>query len=346
MNGFSALVRLEPGDSGDDVAALQEALAKAGFYHWPSTVSLGAPRPRPWSHSTSTWGWTAAVPFSALDWIRLALLPDPGLPSRWSESDYIEVDLARQLLFLVEDGELARVMPVSTGGGYAYTSPRTGNTAIANPAGRLPAQVASVGMGVRSSATGWCVYKYWAFSDYYGIHGYRQVPTYPASHGCIRVETWDADWVESHLAVGMPLHVWRQPPAIRTTPGTARKQHLLSSEELPCGRLASCHPAECLCAKSPSFSAASSSRPRFLGDDGRRHATNRTSVNGECRSTTTTRDPRPVRPRPCFRPARIRRRDADGRTPAIRQPACRRSSRLERRCSTARSTSSSSTRPM
>ena len=25
------------------------------------------------------------------------------------------------------------------------------------------------------------------------IHGYPNVPTYPASHGCVRIETWDQD---------------------------------------------------------------------------------------------------------------------------------------------------------
>src|SRR4026209_1748221 len=33
VNGFSPLVALDPGDSGDDVAALQQALTEAGFYH-------------------------------------------------------------------------------------------------------------------------------------------------------------------------------------------------------------------------------------------------------------------------------------------------------------------------
>lgn len=218
VNGFSALVRLEPGDSGDDVAALQEALAKAGFYHSAVDGEFGRTTASAVVAFHKYLGLDRSGAFSALDWIRLALLPDPGLPSRWSESDYIEVDLARQLLFLVEDGELARVMPVSTGGGYAYTSPRTGNTAIANtPQGDFRLKWHQLGWEC-DPATGWCVYKYWAFSDYYGIHGYRQVPTYPASHGCIRVETWDADWLESHLAVGMPLHVWRQPPAIAPPP--------------------------------------------------------------------------------------------------------------------------------
>ena len=33
VNGFSALVRLQPGDSGKEVATLQRALTDAGFYH-------------------------------------------------------------------------------------------------------------------------------------------------------------------------------------------------------------------------------------------------------------------------------------------------------------------------
>jgi lipoprotein-anchoring transpeptidase ErfK/SrfK len=159
--------------------------------------------------------------FNALDWIRLELLPDAGLPERYDETDYIEVDLDRQLLFLVKDGELAQVLPVSSGGGYAYLSPRTGVTHRAiTDEGDFFLRWHQLGWAC-DPVSGWCVYKYWAYSDYLGIHGYRSVPSYPASHGCIRVELWDADWLEPHLAVGMPLHVWQEPPVVPAPPTPA-----------------------------------------------------------------------------------------------------------------------------
>ena len=41
VNGFSTLIRLEPGDTGDDVAHLQEALAAGGFYHFEIDGTYG-----------------------------------------------------------------------------------------------------------------------------------------------------------------------------------------------------------------------------------------------------------------------------------------------------------------
>ena len=218
VNGFSTLIRLEPGDSGEDVATLQQALTDAGFFHFPIDGVYGRTTESAVVAFHKYLGLDRTTVFSALDWIRLELLPDAGLPERWDESDYLEVDLERQLIFLIEDGELAQVIPVSTGGGYTYVSPRTGRGATANtPQGDHVLRWHQLGWSC-DPVTGWCVYKYWAFTDYYGIHGYHHVPAYPASHGCIRVATWDADWIEPHLAVGMPVHVWREPPVIPPPP--------------------------------------------------------------------------------------------------------------------------------
>ena len=218
VNGFSTLIRLERGDTGDDVAHLQEALATAGFYHSAVDGMYGATTASAVVAFHKYIGLERTDTFNALDWIRLARLPDPEIPDRWNESDYLEVDLTRQLLFLVVDGEVAQIIPVSTGGGYQYVSPHTGRSSLANtPQGDFRLKWHQLGWEC-DDVTGWCVYKYWAFTDYYGIHGYHQVPTYPASHGCIRVETWDADWLEPHLAVGMALHVWREAPVIAPPP--------------------------------------------------------------------------------------------------------------------------------
>lgn len=218
VNGFPALVRLQPGDSGEDVTRLQEALTAAGFYHSEIDGIYGPTTRSAVVAFHKYLGFDRTGDFQALDWIRLGLLPEPGIPRRWDERDYLEVDLTRQLLFLVLDGEVAQILPVSTGGGYTYVSARTGREAVADtPAGDFRLKWHQTGWEC-DPVTGWCVYKYWAFTDYYGIHGYRHVPAFPASHGCIRVETWDADWLESHLSVGMPLHVWSELPVIPPPP--------------------------------------------------------------------------------------------------------------------------------
>jgi lipoprotein-anchoring transpeptidase ErfK/SrfK len=42
----------------------------------------------------------------------------------------------------------------------------------------------------------------------YAIHGYPSVPTYPASHGCIRVPNSDANAIYNWIAVGDPIFVY------------------------------------------------------------------------------------------------------------------------------------------
>ena len=40
------------------------------------------------------------------------------------------------------------------------------------------------------------------------IHGYPSVPTYPASHGCARTQTWDQDDLWPLIPVGTPVYIY------------------------------------------------------------------------------------------------------------------------------------------
>jgi N-acetylmuramoyl-L-alanine amidase len=146
------------------------------------------------------------------------MLPDPEIPDRWYEPDRVEVDISRQLMFVIRNGEITGILPVSTGGGYTYLSVRSGQAVAAHtPRGDFQLMWRQYGWNC-DRTTGWCVYNYWAFTPFYGIHGYHDVPAYPASHGCTRVNTWDSDWLDSQLYVGMPVHVWDEPPSVAPRP--------------------------------------------------------------------------------------------------------------------------------
>ncbi len=43
----------------------------------------------------------------------------------------------------------------------------------------------------------------------YAIHGYKDVPTYPASHGCLRVPIPNAYQIDSQISLGMKIMVYR-----------------------------------------------------------------------------------------------------------------------------------------
>lgn len=104
-------------------------------------------------------------------WRRLAgaTVPRP----RSTLGDHIEVDKTRQLLFEVERGQVKRVVHVSTGA--------TGNTPLGT-------------WHVYRKVTGfdWVLWYPMYFLRGFAIHGYPSVPTYPASHGCVRVPMWIA----------------------------------------------------------------------------------------------------------------------------------------------------------
>jgi lipoprotein-anchoring transpeptidase ErfK/SrfK len=200
------------------VELLQQGLIDAGFYRRPIDGVFGSETEMAVLAFHKYVGLERTTSWNGLDWIRLRLLPDPRIPNRYDEPDRVEVDIGRQLIFIVRDQEIAGVLHTSTGGAYTYFSERNGAYVRAGtPRGDYALRWRQYGW-VCDQTTGWCVYKYWAFSDFYGIHGYLAVPSFPASHGCVRVNTWDADWLDEKLFVGMPVHIWDEPPEIAPPP--------------------------------------------------------------------------------------------------------------------------------
>jgi cell wall hydrolase len=110
------------------------------------------------------------------DSVLWAKLADAETPSpRYTEpADHIEVDKARQVLFVVRDGQVALISPVSTAGIPGYYTP-TGRFAIYRKV-----------VGYDPSPLGVLLDPMY-FVAGYAIHGNPSVPPYPASHGCIRV---------------------------------------------------------------------------------------------------------------------------------------------------------------
>lgn len=200
-----APVALEPGAQGDDVVRLQQAMAAAGFFRdevdgvfgertaaavVAAHKALDLPR-------TSSWAVT--------DWSVLGEWTGPALPARDGEPDRVEVDLTRQLLYRLEGGRVADIIPVSTGNGALYE----------NAAGSLVrARTPRGDFAFYKQYDGWRIsylgglYRPWYFRGGYAIHGSSSVPAAPASHGCIRVPIWEADHLFEVMWIGLPVHVW------------------------------------------------------------------------------------------------------------------------------------------
>jgi len=98
---------------------------------------------------------------------------------------HVEVDLTHQVLALIDRGKAVRIYPTSSG--KASTPTILGNFSVY----RKEAGTNSLGM---------------IFSTYfirgYAIHGFVDVPIYPASHGCLRIPPPDAVSVYNWINIG------------------------------------------------------------------------------------------------------------------------------------------------
>ncbi|MGH9883735.1 MAG: L,D-transpeptidase family protein [Pyrinomonadaceae bacterium] len=132
---------------------------------------------------------------SDLEAIRNATPPqakDPGYR-------HAEVDLDRQVVLLVNDeGEITKILPVSTGSGRRYNEKGMKGTAY-TPRGRF--RVYGKASGWKKSPLGLLYYPSY-LSDGIAIHGNPDVPSEPQSHGCIRIPMFAARTVSKMLPVG------------------------------------------------------------------------------------------------------------------------------------------------
>ncbi len=104
---------------------------------------------------------------------------------------HVEVSIARQVMVLARRGRAVRIYHVSTG---APATPTI--RGVYRFYGRQPGYN-SVGM-----------YYSTYFRGGYAIHGYRSVPIYPASHGCVRTPIPDARAIYRWLRLGMKIYLY------------------------------------------------------------------------------------------------------------------------------------------
>lgn len=122
-------------------------------------------------------------------WRRLA---DPRLPRAAKDwrGFHFEVDQTRQVLFTVKDGDISNVLHVSTGA----------NGATRDGMFRVFSKLA----GFSSHH----LYYPSFFDGERALHGWTDVPTYAASHGCVRIPYWNAKWVYALADYGVRVVIY------------------------------------------------------------------------------------------------------------------------------------------
>ena len=196
---------LELGESGPEVQALQQRLSDRGFW-------LGTPDSRfgqltrqavmafQKAHGLSRDGVAGPATLAALD-------TAGPVPPRDPSGNHLEIDLARQILIVVEGGATRWVLNTSTGNGEAYASPGGGTAVASTPTGSFT--VYREIDGLREAPLG-TLYRPKYFTGGIAIHGSGSIPAYPASHGCARLANGAMDllWASGLATLGTPVLVY------------------------------------------------------------------------------------------------------------------------------------------
>ena len=181
---------LDPGDGNSTVRIFNRLLVKEGYY---STRGKG------YSNRTGL----AVMAFRKTNGMSRNTNASPGIFRKLADGrggfhlkhpgagKHVEVDISRQVMVLANKRKPQHTIPVSTG-------------APATPTIRGHFRFYSRQAGYNSSGMYYSVY----FRGGYATHGYHSVPTYPASHGCVRnpipLSTFIYDWVD----LGMSIYVY------------------------------------------------------------------------------------------------------------------------------------------
>jgi lipoprotein-anchoring transpeptidase ErfK/SrfK len=159
---------------------------------WPLPASLSSNDSGPWVAELAVYAFQKVhdLPrdgvFRSADWDRLS---EPlAVPGDAPEDTRVEVDLERQVLYLIEQDAVSTVVPISSANGDTYRNYSGSVVRARTPEGSY--EFYRKVDGWRISYLGG-LYRPFYFSGGYAIHGSGSVPPYPASHGCIRVEIWD-----------------------------------------------------------------------------------------------------------------------------------------------------------
>ncbi|MGH9278269.1 MAG: L,D-transpeptidase family protein [Acidimicrobiales bacterium] len=193
---------LEAGSKGPQVRTLEARLDTLHYFVGPIDETYDEQTAQAVMAFQKVNGMNRTGKLDQSTWSSITTAKDPA-PLVSGGGHRVEVDIARQALFLYEGGKLSKILPVSSGNGEDYCE--GGSCGTANtPRGDFK---------IYRQGTGWeygplgGLYNPQYFVGGYAIHGSLSVPAEPASHGCIRIPMGAADWFPEHVSNGTPVHV-------------------------------------------------------------------------------------------------------------------------------------------
>jgi hypothetical protein len=187
LRAIVAYPRLSVGSRGPSVLALNRNLARLHIALGAVDSSYGLDT----RDAVVTFQKLHGLPRTGVADARLwRVLAAASVPRARYSGDHVEVSKPLQVLFVVRDGQVILATHVSTGA--------TGNT----PVGRWH---------VYSKAPGWLsdgMFDSSFFLRGFAIHGYPDVPFYPASHGCVRLPVWLAPRIYGYANIGSTVYIY------------------------------------------------------------------------------------------------------------------------------------------
>jgi len=193
------------GDEGPDVQWIQRRLRELHFSPGEQDGHLGE------GTLAALWALQKLAglePRDSVDaevWRALRSGVEVDVLAPFSEPTRAEIDLDRQVMTVFVDGEVELVTHVSSGSGEDYCQGGRCRRAVTSAGDyRITRRIA----GWRNAPLG-SLYNPLYFNGGVAIHGSNFVPTWPDSHGCVRVPMHVADIVPALLDGHQPVHVVR-----------------------------------------------------------------------------------------------------------------------------------------
>jgi len=199
------------GHSGDGTAIVQARLLQLGFWN---------------NGPDGQYGFSTKQ--SVMAFQKYLGLPPTGLvdqttadyPTNFGERGHasadtgtlVEVDKAKQLLFLVQDGKTLWTFNTSTGSGIPHEAQNKNDpTKIESGDAQTPEGLFKT---TRERPEGWWegdlgkIYRPKYFVGGVAVHGMTSVPNHPASHGCVRLSTQAMDFIWDQNLIPLHTVVW------------------------------------------------------------------------------------------------------------------------------------------
>jgi L,D-transpeptidase catalytic domain len=182
---------LDPGDRGHAVEVFNDLLARQRYYTARSPLYGGATQ-RAVMAFRKVNGMRRTYDANRRIFRRLAARRGGFQLARPRAGRHVEVDISRQVMVLAARGKPRHIFHVSTG-------------APATPSDRGVFRFYRRQPGYNSLGMYYSVY----YNRGEAIHGYRSVPGYPASHGCVRNPIPNSRFIYEWVRLRMRIYVYR-----------------------------------------------------------------------------------------------------------------------------------------